>query len=1037
MLISDTSIRRPVTTLTIMAAIIIFGWIAFKSMGIDLFPEVDFPVVTVKTILEGASPEVIDSDVTDVLEEQIKTIGGIKYLMSQSYESLSLIIVQFELEKDVDVAADEIRAKVNLAERNLPDNVEKPVVDKMDIAANAVMWIAVYGTADYGDLSYYADKVLKEQIQSINGVGNVQPGGLREREIRVWLNPEKLKARGLTARDVVGAIQLKHLEMPGGRIETAEKEYSVKIKGEYASVDELKDLVVTERNGTTITLGELGTVNDGFEDLRSVARFNRLPAIGLGIRKQSGTNTTEVIDAVKAKLKEIEPYTPEGISIGVAFDSSGFIKESMRGVQFDIIFGILLTALIMYLFLRNIRVTFISVTAIPISLIGGFVLMHALGFTVNNLTMLAMSLSVGMVIDDAIVVLENIFRHIEAGENPMEAASVGTSEVGLAVIAATSSVAAVFIPVAFMKGMIGRFFYQFGMTVALTIIISVLVSLTLTPLLCSRMLHHQRSHRKLYIVMENAFQALERGYRRLLEWAVSYRWTVIMLAVVTFVVAVYLVRFIGTEFFTQADEGQFKIGFELPTGTSLNETTKRLYDLETLVAAQPETDHFFGAVGVGSGEEVNKGVLIVKLLPREERQDDQKKIMSRLRKELAAYREMISSVEYLSAVGGSGREADIEVVVKGPSIDELARVSEKIVSDLRSQGHFIGVDTDLRITKPDVKVHVNRNLADELGVDVRSLSEEIYILFGGKEAAKFKEGGYRYDIRVKALPDYRMTPEDLELLSIRARDGRLIDAANLISYEVSRGPNVINRFDRMRSVKLYSDVEGIAAGEGLVSVEKTIHNHLPAEGNWSTALVGRTQVFRESFQYLLQALLIAVLVIYMILCIQFESFVHPFTMMLALPLCMVGVFGALLITGKTLNIFSFIGIIMLMGIVTKNGILLVDFANQQRRKGMDKVQAMLTAGPIRLRPILMTASAVVIGVVPVALAMSEGGETRAPMAIAVIGGMVSSTFLTLLVVPVVYLMLDDLQEWTGRIAGKLRRKTPRNTIGNNNEGEKE
>ena len=327
--------------------------------------------------------------------------------------------------------------------------------------------------------------------------------------------------------------------------------------------------MVTERNGTTITLGELGTVNDGFEDLRSVARFNRLPAIGLGIRKQSGTNTTEVIDAVKAKLKEIEPYTPEGISIGVAFDSSGFIKESMRGVQFDIIFGILLTALIMYLFLRNIRVTFISVTAIPISLIGGFVLMHALGFTVNNLTMLAMSLSVGMVIDDAIVVLENIFRHIEAGENPMEAASVGTSEVGLAVIAATSSVAAVFIPVAFMKGMIGRFFYQFGMTVALTIIISVLVSLTLTPLLCSRMLHHQRSHRKLYIVMENAFQALERGYRRLLEWAVSYRWTVIMLAVVTFVIAVYLVRFIGTEFFTQADEGQFKIGFELPTGTSL------------------------------------------------------------------------------------------------------------------------------------------------------------------------------------------------------------------------------------------------------------------------------------------------------------------------------------------------------------------------------------------------------------------------------------------------------------------------------------
>jgi HAE1 family hydrophobic/amphiphilic exporter-1 len=427
---------------------------------------------------------------------------------------------------------------------------------------------------------------------------------------------------------------------------------------------------------------------------------------------------------------------------------------------------------------------------------------------------------------------------------------------------------------------------------------------------------------------------------------------------------------------------------------------------------------------------------MVSLVPKEERKDSQLEIMRRMRTKLDTYKDMISSVEYLEQIGGSRRYADVDLVIKGPSVEELARVSGQIVADLRSQGTFVGVDTDLRITKPDVKVYINRDLADDLGVDVKSISDEIYILFGGTDTVKFKEGGYRYDIRVKALPEYRTDPSALELISVRARDGRLIEASNLITQEVSKGPNVINRFDRMRSLTLYADVDGIAAGEGLVKAEEIIEKYLPKDGNWGTALTGKTQAFREAFQYLLQALFIAVLVIYMILCIQFESFVHPFTMMLALPLCMVGVFGALLLTGKTLNIFSFIGIIMLMGIVTKNGILLVDFANQQRRKGMDKVQAMLTAGPIRLRPILMTASAVIIGVVPVALALSEGGETRAPMAIAVIGGMISSTLLTLIVVPVVYLLLDDAQEWIAGRFRKVRVKTETSTIIETQEGEK-
>ena len=851
MLISDVSIRRPVTTLTVMAAILIFGWLAFKDMGVDLYPEVDFPVVTVTTTLEGASPEIMDKDVTDVLEEQINTIGGIKNIMSQSFEGRSQITVEFELEKDVDIAAQEVRAKVNLAERDLPDDVDKPIVDKMDVAARAIIWLAVYGNVDYSKLSYYADKVLKEQLQSVSGVGNIHTAGLRKREIRVWLDPEKLEGRGLTARDVVQAIRMKHVELPGGRIETGLKEYSVKVEGEYTSVDALRGLVVAERNGTIITLKDVGRVDDSFEDLRTIAHFNGIPTVALGIRKQSGTNTVAVADAIKKKVEETKKHAPEGISVASAYDTSTFIKASMEGVQFDIIFGIILTALIMYLFLRNLRITFISIMAIPISLIGGFVLMNALGFTINNLTMLAMSLAVGIVIDDTIVVLENIFRHVENGEERVQAARTGTSEVGLAVLAATSSIAAVFIPVAFMKGLIGRFFYQFGLTVALTIIISAIVSLTLTPMLCSRMLRHQTSHKRIYVILENAFIAMEQLYRKALEWAVSHRWIVIAIATGTFILSVFLLPFIGTEFTTKSDEGRFMINFELPTGTAIEQTNLRLNEMEKIIFSQPEVKHAFGSIGTGSTKEVNKGRFFVALVPKDERKASQQDMMKRFRELFKTHKDMLVSIAHLSRVGGGSRNADIQLVIQGPTVNDIARVSDQVVADIKSRKEFVDVDTDLRITKPDVKVRINRGLANDLGVDVRSISNEIYTLFGGVEAAKFKEGGYRYDIRVKALPEYRLTPSDLELISVRGRDGRLIKAPNLITYEVSSGPNVINRFDRSRAVTLYANVEGIAAGEGLVEVENTISKYIPQDGNWGTELVGRTKAFRESLIRLL------------------------------------------------------------------------------------------------------------------------------------------------------------------------------------------
>jgi HAE1 family hydrophobic/amphiphilic exporter-1 len=1027
MWLSDTSIRRPVTTLTLMAALVVFGWLAFTRMGVDAFPEVEFPIVTVQTVLVGASPEVMDQDVTDPIEEQIKTIGGIRQLTSASMEGFSIVTVEFELDKDIDVAAQEVRAKVALARRFLPDDIDEPIVEKFDIGGFPFMWLGVSGSVPYSELSFYAEKVLKEQLQSIKGVGNVEVGGLRKREIRVWLDPQKLEARGLTAQDVARAIQLKHVELPGGRIETPEIEYSVKVEGEYASVEELRQLVVADRGGTIITLADVGRVDDGFEDLRAIARFNGSPTVGLGIRKQPKSNLVEVADRVKARLDEIRPHLPPGISIAIAYDGSTQIKESIAGVQTDILIGILLTAAIMYLFLRTVRTTVVAVVAIPISLLGGFVVMKALDFTANNMTMLAISLAVGMVIDDAIVVIENIYRHIEMGEPPMEAARVGTAEVGLAVLAATTSIAAVFIPVAFMEGIVGRFFYQFGLTVALTILISAFVALTLTPYLSSRLMRHEVSHGRLYNLLERAFQGLERSYRRALEWAVRHRWTVMGLATAAFVAGLALVPFIGTEFITEADEGFFVVNFELPTGTSLEKTNIRMRELEERLYSNPEIASSFAAVGLqmGMGAEPNKGLFFVNLVPKKQRQASQREVMERVRGQLDIDPSMLITLETFNAFGATGRNTDISYVIQGPSTRELGELADRITAEMRAGGRFKDVDTDLRTTKPDVKVRINRGLANDLGVDVRSISGEVYALFGGNEVAKFKDGGYRYDIRIRALPEFRGRPEDLDGIAVRAESGQLIKSPNLIDYEVGTGPNSINRFDRRRSVTLFANGQGIGAGDALAEVERLVERLMPDDGRFGVALTGNAQTQRESFASLLTALVLSILIIYMVLAIQFESFIHPFTIMLSLPFTMIGVFGMLWLTGTTLNIFSFIGIIMLMGIVTKNAILLVDFANQQREKGVDKVAAILQAGPVRLRPILMTAASTMIGVVPVALALSQGGEARAPLAIAVIGGTATSTLLTLLIIPVVYLLLDDATAWVGqRFSARSRAHRP-------------
>jgi len=1026
MKLSDTAIQRPVLTTMLIAAFLIFGIVGYQRIGVDLYPEVEFPVVTVTTILRGASPEVIESEVTDVIEEEISTIEGVDEIRSQSFEGLSQVIVTFVLEKDIDVAAQEVREKVAVATARLPRDIEPPVVQKLDITANPIMWIAVTGDRSYRELSYYADKVIKERLQMVRGVGAILLGGFRDREIHVWLDQDRLEAYGLSPLDVVRAIQTKHVELPAGRIENREQELTIKVMGEYTSVEELSGLVVTYRQGVPVRLRDLGRVEDGEEDTRTIGRFNQKPAIGLGVRKQSGTNTVEVADRVKAALAEIQRELPPGLDVKIAFDASEFIKKSMGDVQFDILFGALLTSLVILLFLRNTRTTLISVIAIPTSLIGTFAFMNALGFTINNMTMLALSLAVGIVIDDAIVVLENIFRHMEQLRQPrLVAAREGTREIAFAVIAATFSIAAVFLPVAFMRGIIGRFFIQMGLTVVIAILISLVVSLTLTPMLCSRFMRLEERHGPIYMALEQGFRAVERVYRSALAFALRRRALVVLSALLLFVLSLGLSRFIGREFFTQADESRFIVRFETPLGWSIERIDAVTRQAERILFSHPEVRGAF--VGTGFFGSTNQGIMFVSLVPKSERRVSQQQLMNTLRQELTAIPDLTVSVEPVTPIGGGGggqRSTDVQYIVEGPSLEDLATRVDRIVQRLKHSPGFVDIDTDLELTKPEAKVYINREKAEDLGLDVATITQAINVIMGGVDVAKFKEGGERYDIHVRALPGDRDLPSDLDRIFVVSRDGRRVKLSNIVEVVEGAGPNVINRYNRQRAATLYANVQGKSQGEALAEVGQLIAETLPNAPGYRAELTGRSREFQRSFQYLGTALALSILIIYMVLAAQFESFIHPFTIMLSLPLATVGVFGLLLLTGKTLNIFSYLGIIMLVGIVTRNAILLVDFTNQLRARGLERTAALLQAGPIRLRPILMTAITTIAGMVPVSLAFSEGGETRAPLAVAVIGGMLTSTFLTLLVIPVVYSLFDDLGQWLGRVLLRRSARIP-------------
>jgi HAE1 family hydrophobic/amphiphilic exporter-1 len=1016
--LADISIRRPVFAAMMIAALFVFGLMAYPRIGVDLFPEAEFPIVTVAVVYPGGDPETMESKVADPIEEELRSMAGIDMLTSRSVEGLTQVIIQFELEVSVDQALQDVRDKIAALENELPAGIEPPLVQKFDIGAAPILAAAVAGEVGPAELARVADEV-KERIERVNGVGGVDLVGNQEREIRILVDPSKLTTFGLTVDDVAGALQAQSLDLPAGFARRGGRELSVKTKGEVQTPTEIEEVLLPGAPGTSVRIGDVAEVVDTVEEARSATMLDGKSAVGLIVRKQSGANTVAVAQDVRAVVEELSPGLAErGIDISVPNDTAVFIEHSIHDVQFDLIFGAALTVLIIFLFLTDVRATLISALALPTSVLGTFAVMDALGFTFNNLTMLALSLSIGILVDDAIVVIENIHRHLEKGEDKRVAASKATNEITLAVLATTLSIVAVFVPVAIMKGLIGRFFFQFGITVAVAVLLSMFVSFSLTPLLASRILKSAHGKRGLWTrFMDATMGGAANGYARMLRAALRHPVIVIALAIGTFVGAVALLARVPTEFAPADDRAQFAVVIEAPVGTAMEVTRDVVESVATDIRENvPGVVTTFATVGDANGTEVHRGRIEVGLTPSKQRDHSQQELMAWVRERFAG-QDVAITVEMIAAVGVGQSQAPIQFVLMGDDIDELTQAADGLASELRANPGFVDVDTTAREGKPELAIHIDRDRAADLGVPVTTVARAIRALVAGDPVGELREPGGTADVVLRMPDALRNEIATLPNIQVRSTAGTLVDLASIVAVERGVGPSEIARLDGRRQITVLANLEGVALGDAMTIVGNAAGQHVPSDV--STKFIGMAEIMTESFEYMIIALGLAVVLVYMILAAQFDSFLQPIAIMVSLPLSFVGAFGALFLSGMTMNIFSMIGLIMLMGLVTKNAILLIDFTNAARKQGADIVDALVEGGRVRLRPILMTTAAMIFGMLPVALAISEGGEARAPMGVAVIGGLLTSTLLTLIVVPVVYLLFERLAgarfvAWIGR-----------------------
>lgn len=1000
------SIRNPVFAWMLMSSLIIFGGISFSRMGISQLPDVDFPVINISVSLEGAAPEVMESTVVDVLEGQLTSIEGVKSITSSSKTGSANITLEFDIKRNLDLALQDVQAKVAQAQRRLPKDVEPPSVSKTNPEDQPILWLGVTSTTmSKRDFMIYVRDNIRDQFTTLPGIGDVFMGGFVDPSLRVWIEPKKLNQYSLTVNDILGTIASEHTEPPSGRVDTGERELNVRTLGEAKTIEDFKNLRINTRGGgpnfLPIKLDQAVRIEPGLNDIRRISRVNGLPSIGLGIRKQRGANAVEAANNALAKMEMVRKNLPPGMEIKPVFDSTIFIREAVSELNFTLVLSAILTSLVIMLFLGSLANTVNVLMAIPTSIVGTFIILYFSGFTLNTFTLLALSLAIGIVVDDAIMVLENITRHKQMGKTARQGALDGANEILFAALAATISICAIFLPVAFMTGIIGKFFFQFGVTMTAAVLLSLVEALTLTPMRAASFggaVHRKDSF------LDAGMAKLRSAYSRLLARALENRWKIIVGSLVFFVASLAITKKLNKEFLPAEDQSRFMVRFTAPVGSSLSFTDSKLKEAEAILNTVPEVTTYFASVGGFGGGEVNSGMAFVTLKPRGEREKDQFAVMDDLRQKFRGIKDVKAFIQDLSARGfSSGRGYPVEFSIQGSDWEKLTEASEKIKDEMDKTGILIDVDSDYQKGMPEVQILPDRTKAANRGVTVQQIGQTINALIGGALAGYYSEGGRRNEIRVKLDEnDTRPYRERLDSLYLRNNRGELVPLKDVVILKEEKSLQQITRKDRQRAISLYANVKsGENQAAAIVMAEKIARQHLPPGYRYITT--GTSQTSKESFFSLIFALVLGIVVAYMVLGSQFNSFIDPVTVLLALPFSLSGAFLSLWVFGKSLNLYSMIGLLLLMGIVKKNSILLVEFTNHVRDHGeTDVKKALMEACPTRLRPIIMTSLATVVGAIPAALSFGPGSESREPMALAVIGGVIVSTVLTLFVVPCFY-----------------------------------
>ncbi len=1029
--LAEISVRRPVFASVMVLSLVVVGVFSYFNLGVDLFPKVDIPIITVTTRQAGAAPEEIETEITDRIERAVNTIAGIDELRSVSTEGVSQVFIQFQLEKNVDVAAQEVRDKVNQVLPDLPIDVEQPVVEKMDPDAAPVLYVALFADRPIREISEFADKTLRREIESLPGVGQVTLVGGRLRQVNLWLDPARLRAYNLTAAEVTQAVANQNLQLPGGNLGQGSRELTVRMRGRVNSVQDFEGLVVATRGGAQMTLGQVGTVEDGTEEPETAGNVDGKSAVILAVRRQSGTNTVAVVKGLVDRLTTLKARLPGGYSMEVVRDQSEYIKNSVRTVQEHLAVGAFLAALVVLFFLRNWRSTVIAAIAIPASIVSTFALMWAMGFTLNVLTLLALTLAVGIVIDDAIVVLENIYRHMEEkGLPPMEAAIEGTREIGLAVLATTLSLVAVFIPVAFMGGIVGRFMYSFGLTMAFSILVSLLVAYTVTPMLTSRWLrvdaasgHASKNSR--------FFRLLDRGYEQALRWAMAHRWVIVGVSLIALLSIVPLFLLVGKDFLPKNDESQFEVTLRTPEGTTLEQTELTATRIGREVKRLPGVLYTVVLVGDDARQTANLGTVFVKLAPVGKRAQSQFQIMDRVRTQVLprfAAEKLRTSVSQVAAFSGGGMaNKEVAYYVSGPDLQKLGEVSQRLTSALSRVPGVVDVDTSLILGKPELSVNLDRRKAAELGVQVVDVANTLRVMVGGRKVSTYNENGEQYEVHARAVQQGRTSAEGLSQMAVPSVKLGAVSLDNVVRFQESEGPSEVDRLGRRRVVSVTANMRtGYDQQSALDALQKEV-KAINLDPAYRTGTTGTSREMGKAALGFLVAFALSIIFMYLILAAQFESWLHPVTILLALPLTVPFALLSILMFGQSLNILSALGLLVLFGIVKKNSILQIDHMIGLRAKGMPKLEAIIQANRDRLRPILMTTLAFVAGMLPLLVSSGVGSGDNRAIGSVIAGGQMLALFLTLLATPVAYSLFDDVaarfapRVWLDRL---LRRQAP-------------